>query len=145
MGQKFMMGLLVSPTVPQILVAVSGPNTNNVAFQAAAGGKGYTICQPVGAVHQSRIGRAIPNVEYAAAQGVGAGAPGDCAAPRILEAAFAIPAVAADWANWEMSEIYYQPHTGRRLQNDYHWVHGLSAHSCNTCNNLIPLLMCPHP
>jgi hypothetical protein len=91
------------------------------------------------------VRRQIPAQEYQATQGPGGPTPGNCAAPRLIQHAFTIPAVAENWRNWEMSEVYYQPNTARRTQDDSQWVHGLSAHHCTTCERLVPLLMCTRP
>ena len=142
-GQKFMVGLLISGNT--VLVAASG--SNNGRIQTTAQLKNYTLCPMITGIagHTSRVGRAIPAAEYQATQAAGAGAPGQCAAPRLIQHAFTIPAVAANWRNWEMSEVYYQPNTERRTQDNLYWVHGLSAHHCATCDRLVPLLMCTRP
>jgi len=142
-GQKFMVGLLISGQT--ILVAASG--NNNGRIQATANLKGYTLCPQINGYvgHQSRVGRNIPTNEYQHTRAPGAPNPGQCAAPRLIQHALTIPAVKNNWRNWEMSEVYYQPNTERRTRDNSHWVHGLSAHHCNTCDNLIPLLMCTRP
>lgn len=142
-GQKFMVGLLISGQA--VLVAASGNNNNRI--QRIAQLKHYTLCPAVNgfAGHRSRVGRVIPTAEYQATQAAGAGAPGQCAAPRLIQHAFTIPAVAANWRNWELSEVFYQPNTERRTRDDLHWIHGLSAHHCGTCESLVPLLMCTRP
>jgi hypothetical protein len=143
-GQKFMLGLLIAGG--RTYVATSGGNLANAAFVAAAGRKGYTICparRPLVGVNRSAGGRAIPAGQYMAMQAAGASPAGDCAAPRMIQRALELGAV--NPAGWEMSESYYQPNTDRRLRDDSCWVHGLSAHSCKTCENLVPLLLCPRP
>ena len=142
-GQKFMIGLLVSGAT--VLVSASGNNRNRI--QPVAQLKGYILCPDINVPngHRSRIGRAIPTAEYQATQAAGANAPGRCAAPRLIQHAFTLPAVKANWRNWELSEVFYQPNTTRRTRDDLHWVHGLSAHHCGTCDNLVPLLMCTRP
>jgi hypothetical protein len=142
-GQKFMIGLLISNQT--VLVAASGNNNNRIAPTAIL--KNYVLCPDINgsAGHHSRVGRAIPTAEYQATQAPGASEPGRCAAPRLIQHAFTIPPVAANWRNWELSEVFYQPNTERRTRDDLYWVHGLSAHHCNTCNILIPLLMCTRP
>ncbi len=145
-GQKFMVGLLLAGG--QTLVSVSGNNLANGAFTAAVTRKRYVVCgarkAPVG-VHNSVVDRVIPAGQYMATQGAGASPAGDCAAPRLIERAFElIPAgPLRDPSTWAMSEVFYQPKTSRRTADDLHWVHGLSAHSCATCQNLVPLLLCP--
>jgi len=143
-GQKFMIGLLITPAAT--LVATSGGNLNNGSFVAAAGRKHYQICPARKAtvgVHQSVVGRVIPAGQYMSMQAGGASPAGDCAAPRLIERAFELNAAPRNLAAWAMSEVFYQPNTQRRTRDDLYWVHGLSAHSCATCANLVPLLLCP--
>jgi hypothetical protein len=143
---KFMLGLLTDGTTT--LVATSGKNMNNAAFVRVAKLKGYTICPPRGpavGTNTSLGGRTISNNDYENCQGADANRPGECAAPRLIQRAFEIPALMRNRAQWAMSEIFYQPNSEKRLEQDLYWVHGLTAHSCATCENLVPVLMCPHP
>lgn len=143
-GQKFMLGVLL--TGGATYVAASGSNNGNNALVTACMRKGYTLCPPrsaTGGVHHAVSGRVIPAGQYMSMQAPGASRAGDCAAPRLIEQAIATPAALANRANWAMSEVFYQPNTARRAQDDLYWVHGLSAHSCATCENLVPLLLCP--
>lgn len=141
--QKFMIGILISNHT--ILVATSGSNNNRI--QPVATLKNYILCPQITVTsgHHSRVGRLIPQAEYQATQAPGAPTPGQCAAPRLIQHAFTIPSVAANWRNWELSEVFYQPNTARRTQDNLPWVHGLSAHHCATCDSLVPLLMCTRP
>lgn len=148
-GQKFMVGLLIAGG--RTLVTVSGNNLLSGAFVDAARRKGYEICparKPLVGVHKTFSGRVVPAEQYGAAQAAGASGAGDCAAPRLIERAFELFPVgsAARAANtWAMSEVFYQPNTARRTRDDLLWIHGLSAYSCATCANLVPLLLCPAP
>jgi hypothetical protein len=145
-GQKFMIGLL--DTGALTLVAASGGNLNNQAFMQAAQRKGYTICGPRKATlgnHVSIVNRPIPAGQYMSMQAQGASPPGDCAAPRLIERALELFPAPRNIAGWTMSEVFFQPNTARRTRDDLHWVHGLSAHHCATCANLVPLLLCPVP
>ncbi len=111
--------------------------------------KGYTLCPAIDATvaHTSRVGRTISTDEYAATQAANAGPPGVCAAPKLIHHACSVPALRENWANWEMSEVFYLPDTDSRTpkgdKNPPRWTHGLSAPHCGTCYKLIPLLMCP--
>ena len=143
-GQRFMLGILISGA--STLVAASGNNHTRHDFERVAQMKGYTTCPPRKAMegfNVSAVGRRIPTGQYMATQRAGASPPGSCAAPRLIQKAFSIPAIAVNRQHWEMSEVFYQPNTERRTRNDPYWVHGLSAHHCATCDNLVPLLMCP--
>lgn len=142
-GQKFMTGLLISGN--DVLVAASG--SNNRRIEATANLKGYILCPEIrtSAGHFSRVGAAIPTLDYESTHRDGASQPGTCAAPRLIEHAFTIPRIKNNWRNWEMSEIFYQPNTARRTRDDLFWVHGLSAPHCATCDSLIALLMCTRP
>lgn len=137
---RYMVGLLISGGT--IFVAASGNNNNRI--QPAAQAKGYVLCNRITnpAGNRSRVGRVIPTVQYQAAQAPAEPSPGNCAAPRLIQHACA-NGHAGNYRTWEMSEVYYEPNTGRRTANDSYWMHGLSAHSCGTCENLVPLLMCP--
>ncbi|MEM9458730.1 MAG: hypothetical protein AAGF11_31425 [Myxococcota bacterium] len=142
--QKFMVGLLISGN--DIIVAASGGGYRTGAFVNAAAAKGYAVCPPRSAtegVNLSVVDRVIPSDQYAGCQADGASPAGACAAPRLIQYALSQPGMAANRANWEMSEIMYQPNTGRRAKDNLVWVHGLSAPHCATCENLVPLLMCP--
>jgi hypothetical protein len=140
-GQKFMVGLLLSGETQ--LVAASGKNNSKLQFLAQS--MGLILCPEITSTteHLSCVGRVIAPAEYEATQAIGGPTPGNCAAPRLIEHAFTLPNVRANMANWEMSEIYYQPNTKRRTKDDLYWEHGLSAHHCDTCDALVPLLMCP--
>lgn len=145
-GQRFMLGILISGVTT--LVAASGNSHTRRDFVRVAGMKDYMICPPRKALqgpNTSAAGRQIPIGQYMATQRAGASPPGDCAAPRLIQQALSMPALAANLQRWEMSEVFYQPNTERRTKSDPYWVHGLSAHHCATCDNLIPLLMCPVP
>ena len=144
--QKYMIGVLISGGTT--LVAASGTNHNKADFQRVANMKGYQICPPRKAlldINTSLGGRQIPAGQYMATQRGGASPPGDCAAPRLIQQALSVPALAGNYNNWAMSEVFYQPNTQRRTRDDPYWVHGLSAHHCATCDNLVPLLMCAIP
>lgn len=144
-GQKFMLGILICGGTT--LIAASGNNHSRADFRRVAELKGYRICPPRKAtegVNVSVCGRAIPAGQYMATQSAGASPPGDCAAPRLIQQALSMSGVAGSSQMWEMSEIFYQPNTERRTRDDSHWVHGLSAHHCGTCDTLVPLLMCPN-
>lgn len=141
--QKFMTGILISGN--DVLVAASG--SNNRRIEATANLKGYTLCPEIhdSVGHISRVGAAIPTLVYQSTHRAGASQPGLCAAPRLIQHAFSIPDVRSNWRNWEMSEIFYQPNTKRRTQDNLVWAHGLSAPHCATCDSLIALLMCTRP
>jgi len=149
---RFMLGLLISGR--NVLVSASGDNSrrgNKVQAKLVpiAKLKGYTLCPPIDrtVAQTSRVGRTISVAEYAGAQAAGAAPPGLCAAPKLIHYACSVPALKENWANWEMSEVFYLPDTKKRTpkpgKNAPRWTHGLSAPHCATCNNLIPLLMCP--
>jgi hypothetical protein len=145
-GQKFMLGLLIAG--PHTFVATSGNNLGNASFVAAANAKGYTICPPRSystGVNFSVVGRAIPAGQYMSMQAANASPAGDCAAPRLLQQAFQTLGAPHQPNTWEMSEVFYQPNTQRRTSDNLYWMHGLSAHSCATCQNLVPMLLCPQP
>lgn len=142
-SQRFMLGLLISGN--QILVAASGNNNNKIT--ATANALGYTVCPAIvnTAGNRSRVNRLIPQPQYAGTQVMGDPNPGNCAAPRLIQHATTLPAVKANWRAWEMSEVFFHPKTSHRTASAPYWVHGLSAHSCGTCENLVPILMCPRP
>ena len=87
--------------------------------------------------HTARAG-VIPQHIYQSAKVAGAYKPGNCAAPRLIEAALKDPDVSHDPMTWSMSEVMYNP-TGSNQQ----WWHGLTANSCDTCEKLVPMLLCP--
>jgi hypothetical protein len=145
-GQKFMLGLLIAGGTT--FVATSGGNLGNATFVAAANAKGYTICTArrynIGN-NFSVVNRAISPGQYMSMQAPNASPAGDCAAPRLLQQAFQTLPAPHQPNNWEMSEVFYQPNTSRRTSDNNYWIHGLSAHSCATCANLVPLLLCSAP
>lgn len=144
--QKYMVGILISGG--RTLVAASGNNHHKGEFVRVAKMKHYHICPPRRALsgnNKSVVGRQIPNGQYMATQRAGASVAGNCAAPRLIQEALSMPALAKNYQNWKMSEVFYQPNTARRTKDNLYWVHGLSAHHCETCDNLVPLLMCPNP
>jgi hypothetical protein len=138
--QPTMLGLLIAQGLT--IVAHSGRVTHegDAAFRAAATEYGYAsvmqneLDQPF----VSLAGRRISDDELARTRGTRRGfdyPPGSCAAPRLIRKAFRLIAN-PNPATWEMSEIYCSAGGGG------YWVHGLSAHSCDTCESLVPLLLC---
>jgi hypothetical protein len=146
---EFMIGILICPE--KTFVAASGPGFQNSKFRAVAQQKAYTVCRPRTAETTPRttiFGAAISHDEYASAKDATAGEPGTCAAPRLIQEATEDPATDTErHEDWRMSEIYYLPNNDRRIreqnENDLYWLHGVTAHSCKTCEKLVPLLLCP--
>ncbi len=146
---EFMIGLLKTPT--KTFVAASGTGLTSQAFKNTrkAVFPAWVECVARTAAkgpHLSRTGRVIQTAEYSGCQGHAASPPGNCAAPRLLEMAFADPAVdRGTFRQWAMSEIWYLPSPAKMASSDLAWTHGISAESCATCANLVPLLCCPVP
>ncbi len=146
---EFMVGILICPE--KTFVAASGPGIGNAKLLAVAERKGYTVCKTRTADTMPRTtihGVAISREHYAGAKDPTASEPGNCAAPRLIQEATADDAVdKGKHQQWAMSEIYYLPNTARRTSeqqdNALYWLHGLSAHSCKTCEKLVPVLLCP--
>lgn len=142
--QNRMFGILITPS--RTYAAHSGPtNAGNTPFLQKATQKGYTACPPrtaTGGPHTSFCGTVITPAEYTACYVAQGGyVAGNCAAPRLLEQALEDHRAngwGINFANWFMSEVMYQP---GQVGN---WTHGLTAESCKTCKNLVPMFLCPN-
>jgi hypothetical protein len=120
-------GELLGGTTPFLLLAAARGMTIALTQEEKANGK-----------HTARVGT-IRQDQYQSAKVAGAYKPGNCAAPRLIEAALEDPTVTTrDPSTWSMSEVMFNP-SGSNQQ----WWHGLTAYSCATCEKLVPMLLCP--
>jgi hypothetical protein len=145
---EFMVGILICPE--RTYVAASGPGLDNPKFRAIAARKGYSVCKArtVDTVPRTTTrGEPISRELYVGAKDPTAPDPGNCAAPRLIQQATEDGSIdKLKRKEWEMSEIYYLPSTAKRTSeqnNGLYWLHGLTAHSCQTCEKLVPILLCP--
>lgn len=134
-----MFGLLITPQ--KTFATHSGDlKGGNTPFLKAALAKGHTLAltqeEKAGGNHTGLGGPIKPHI-YQSAKVGGAYKPGNCAAPRLVEAAIEDGTVTKDPSLWAMSEVMYNP-SGSNQQ----WWHGLTAHSCATCDKLVPMLLC---
>ena len=139
-GKKFMIGVLVADK--KIFVAASGSNLNRIEAAAKSLSRSLgkvVLCEPRTAqgIHKTWGGADVASAEYL--QTKVDNEPGTCAAPRIIEQAMADADAVKVRDNWEMTEVWFDPNA----EADESYVHGLSAKHCNTCDKLIPLLLCP--
>lgn len=146
-SHNFMLGLLMCGG--NTLVAASGNNDNKPFLIDAAQRMGYTHCVRHTGPMVTRTDRQLTSDEVASCEVQGASGPGFCAAPKLISAAISLGYHRnTPVAQWQMSEIMFQPNTERRTRGmergQVAYDHGLSQASCATCRNLIPMLMCRH-
>ncbi|SAL05168.1 hypothetical protein AWB78_07336 [Caballeronia calidae] len=144
-----MFGILTTPL--RVYAAHSGPTQNGTtSFLTAACKRGYKICDERSASLPGRIDirfNEIPAEEYEATYTRGGGyRPGACAAPRLIQQAildYQHTGQHIDPTTWAMSEVMYKKNPTKSPAGDgQDWIHGLTAHSCETCARLVPLLLC---
>jgi hypothetical protein len=143
-----MLGILICPE--QIFISASGAGMKIGDFKTIAERRGFTICKERTADTAPRrtiFGDPISREVYVASKADGASEPGNCAAPRLIQMATEEPSVDTErFQEWQMSEVMYLPITSARTREQSGglvWTHGLTMHSCETCQNLVPILMCP--
>jgi hypothetical protein len=152
---RFVFGVLVAGTLT--FVGVSGaavPPNFALAVRRVPGVQavGATVPLPV----HTYGGTLLTPVVIAGCQAGGANAPLSCAAPKLIVAATLLHGVPGGVnVPYAMSEVWFDPKlwdrktavTNTRKEADLALVfteHGQSRLSCATCQNLLPLLMCPH-
>jgi hypothetical protein len=143
-----MLGIL---TTPNRNYATHSGNTQGgtTPFLRRAVARGYTVCPPRSSVLGARTdinGGTVGAVMYANSIRAGGYAPGNCAAPRLVQQAID-DHIANGWAidlrQWAMSEVMFRKDTGMVPNGGgVDWVHGLTAHSCATCDALLPPFLC---
>jgi hypothetical protein len=135
-----MLGLLICGVGAdaKTYVAASGKFADG-RFKHVARLHGFTVCEKV-PVQRSLAGKPIPGDIYQGSKALHAQMPGTCAAPRMIAQAIADKCM-APLDTWRMSEIYYW-RRGMKDNGELAWVPGLTAHSCETCEKLLPLFLC---
>ncbi|SAK78331.1 hypothetical protein AWB75_04661 [Caballeronia catudaia] len=144
-----MFGVLITPAA--IYAAHSGQLHNGFTpFLIAARGRGYTTCDERGPNFPGLLDvrfRPITPDLYKGTKRGGGYPPGACAAPRLIQQAILDHQrrnQRIDLTRWAMSEVMYKSDPTRSPASGQDWVHGLTAHSCETCARLVPLLLCTH-
>jgi hypothetical protein len=144
-GAKFMIGVLTRG--PNTIAAISGNADNNARFVRACAHFAYTQAVYVAPPWATVWGGQVTVAEANFAHGGGnTPQPGRCAASKMIIRAITSGWPTPDDEEWNLSEAYYQPSTGRRSHELYAapnlHTHALSADHCATCINLVPMLMC---
>lgn len=145
-----MLGILITPL--RTYAAQSGNwQQGNTQFLVNAQGQGYKSCPPRshdGTGNMDVAGRPIAAGLYRSSNRIQQGgyAPGNCAAPRLIQQAILDHHAAGAKIKLDrcaMSEVMYKSNPTDVPQGARQdWVHGLTAFSCATCDQLVPLLLC---
>jgi hypothetical protein len=139
-NENGMVGALVPKGGFKVLIACSGVGPRP-KFDEAARGMGNTIVCPdvVKQSVQTRGGRpvAVAQIDGCKVKNE----PLQCAAPKMINYAnrhgYPLP--------YSMTEAMFNPSTHKRFfgQHKGFTIHGHTVGSCETCQNIVPLLMCP--
>jgi len=141
---SFMIGVLISGHIT--FAAASGSGNNSGPFKEVIRKRGYRACKSRSAdgsgQNRNLAGNTISRDVYAATQADSASPPGSCAAPRLIQEALDYLPTRNNWANWEMSEVWYFPANDPQAKGASDlYTHSVSAYHCRTCQNLVPILM----
>lgn len=157
---RAMLGLLITPNATYVTAAGTFENKTGGLFAYVATKKGYKTCGKNDKGDTPSISNVrITKLQYESCKSPNSQVPGSCAAPKLIQQYIA-DARQNRWAiqvsQLHMSEIYFVPNTETRRNmmdanqsggsgnaNGLYWTPGLTAHSCETCERLVPLLLCP--
>ncbi|MGO9337640.1 MAG: hypothetical protein ACLPY1_09050 [Terracidiphilus sp.] len=153
---RFVFGVLVAGA--HTLVGVSGVAVPANFAMAVGRIPGVNLVGAVAAPVRTYGGTVIAPGVIVACQAPGANVPLSCAAPKLIVAANLLHAAggaAAPNVPYAMSEVWCDPRQWERRTavtatrneaaiNAVFTDHGQSRLSCATCQNLLPLLMCPN-
>jgi hypothetical protein len=146
-----MLGLLKTPEATYVSAAGTFEDKTNGLFAYVAKKLGYKTCGKnkkgdTPSISGANISKQL--YEEAKVDNVA----GTCAAPKLIQQYIADKMKSGgqiDVSQLHMSEIYFVPNTGtrtlmtQRTQGGLYWTPGLTAHSCETCEKLLPMLLCP--
>jgi hypothetical protein len=145
-----MLGLLTTPESTYVSAAGTFAAKTNGLFGYVAKKLGYKVCDKTTkgdtpSISGVNISRQL--YENTRVDNV----PGSCAAPKLIQQYIADKIKSRgqiDVSQIHMSEIYFVPDTDKNTEmtqseGGLYWTPGLTAHSCKTCNKLLPMLLCP--
>lgn len=145
-----MLGLLTTPEGIYVSAAGTFADKTKGLFGYVAKKLGYKVCDKTTKGDTPSIRGAKISKELYDDTRVD-NVPGSCAAPKLIQQYIADKMKSGGQINvsqLHMSEIYFVPDTDTRTektqsQGGLYWTPGLTAHSCETCRKLLPMLLCP--
>lgn len=145
-----MLGLLMTPEGTYVAAAGTFEGITAGLFAYVAKKLGYKTCDKNKKGDTPSVGGAMISKQLYEGAKVDNVA-GTCAAPKLIQQYIADRMKVKgkiDVSTLHMSEIYFVPntetHTAKtQSQGGLYWTPGLTAHSCETCQKLLPMLLCP--